>query len=83
MGPGPVYRGLAGRARREGGKMYQLDSYTAEESTELLSDRLWRRYGGQSMGLLENIRENPREAEVLIHGTEYIRCELRQAAKRK
>ncbi len=34
-------------------------------------------------GLLENIREDPRQAEVLIKGTEYIRCEVAQAARRE
>ena len=60
-----------------------LDSLTAPESTEALSIRLWRRYGAQAIGLLENIREDVTEAEVLIKGTEYIRCELRQAARRE
>lgn len=76
--PAAVYEEYLHQARLMG-----LDAYTAEESSEPLSERLWRRYGGQAMGLLENIRENPAEAEVLIHGTEYIRCELRQAAKRE
>lgn len=64
-------------------RLMNLDGYTAEESAEPLSTRLWRRYGAQAIGLLENIRENPAEAEVLIKGTEYIRCELRQAARRE
>jgi glycerol-3-phosphate dehydrogenase len=64
-------------------RLMDLDSYTAAESSEPLSRRLWRRYGAQAIGLLENIREDPREAEVLIKGTEYLRCELRQAARRE
>jgi glycerol-3-phosphate dehydrogenase len=64
-------------------QLMKLDSYTAKESSEPLTRRLWRRYGAQAIGLLENIRENPAEAEVLITGTEYIRCELRQAARRE
>jgi glycerol-3-phosphate dehydrogenase len=63
--------------------LMKLDGYTAAESSEPLSSRLWRRYGAQAIGLLENIREDAREAEVLIKGTEYIRCELRQAARRE
>src|SRR6185295_10020456 len=51
-------------------RLMDLDGYTAPESSEPLSRRLWRRYGGQAIGLLENIREDPREAEVLIKGTE-------------
>lgn len=64
-------------------RLMNLDAYTAKESSEPLSRRLWRRYGAQAIGLLENIREDAREAEVLIKGTEYIRCELRQAARRE
>ena len=64
-------------------ELMKLDSYTAADSSEPLSTRLWRRYGAHAIGLLDNIREDPREAEVLIHGTEYIRCELRQAARRE
>jgi glycerol-3-phosphate dehydrogenase len=68
---------------RHQAQLMKLDAYTAPESSEPLSRRLWRRYGAQAIGLLENIRENPAEAEVLIKGTEYIRCELRQAARRE
>jgi glycerol-3-phosphate dehydrogenase len=64
-------------------RLLGLDNYTAAESSELLSTRLWRRYGAEAIGLLENIREDPRQAEVLIKGTEYIRCEVAQAARRE
>ncbi len=56
-----------------------LDSYTSPESIESLSSRLWRRYDQQALALLAEIRENPRQAEVLIKGTDYIRCEIRLA----
>ena len=64
-------------------RLIGLDGYTAPESSELLSTRLWRRYGAEALGLLENIREDPRQAEVLIKGTEYLRCEVAQAARRE
>jgi glycerol-3-phosphate dehydrogenase len=64
-------------------RLLGLDDYTAPESSEPLSTRLWRRYGADALGLLENIREDPRQAEVLIKGTEYIRCEVAQAARRE
>ncbi len=64
-------------------RLLGLDGYTAPESSEPLSTRLWRRYGAEALGLLENIREDPRQAEVLIKGTEYIRCEVAQAARRE
>jgi glycerol-3-phosphate dehydrogenase len=58
-----------------------LDAMTARESSEPLSRRLWRRYGASALSLLEDIRQDPRMAEVLIHGTEYIRCEIHHAAR--
>ncbi|ASJ75733.1 glycerol-3-phosphate dehydrogenase/oxidase [Granulosicoccus antarcticus] len=64
-------------------RLMDLDSYTAPESSEKLSTRLWRRYALEAIGLLENIREDPRQAEILIQGTEYTRCEIQQAAHRE
>ena len=64
-------------------RLLGLDGYTAVESSEPLTTRLWRRYGAEAIGLLENIREDPRQAEVLIEGTEYLRCEVAQAARRE
>ncbi|MCP4295586.1 MAG: hypothetical protein GY786_08270 [Proteobacteria bacterium] len=63
--------------------LIDLDSYTSGESTEKLSTRLWRRYGSHAIELLEHIQENPLQAEVLRKGTEYIRCELQEAAGRE
>ncbi|MBW2241788.1 MAG: glycerol-3-phosphate dehydrogenase/oxidase [Deltaproteobacteria bacterium] len=60
-----------------------LDAMTAPESSELLSTRLWRRYGASALRLLEDIREEPAMAEVLIKGTEYIRAEIHHAARRE
>jgi len=64
-------------------RLLDLDAYTSVRSSEKLSTRLWRRYAAEAFALLENIREDPRQAEILIEGTEYIRCELRQAARRE
>jgi glycerol-3-phosphate dehydrogenase len=60
-------------------RLMNLDSYTAAESIETLSTRLWRRYDQQAFELLATIREDPSQAEVLIKGTDYIRCEIRLA----
>lgn len=60
-------------------RLMNLDSYTAAESIETLSTRLWRRYDQQAFELLATIREDRRQAEVLIKGTDYIRCEIRLA----
>lgn len=64
-------------------RLMDLDGYTSPESTEKLSTRLWRRYALAAIGLLEKIREDPTQAEILIHGTEYTRCEIQQAAHRE
>ncbi|MES1924010.1 FAD-dependent oxidoreductase [Salinisphaera sp. T31B1] len=64
-------------------RLMNLDAYTDPASSEPLSTRLWRRYAGHAITLLEHIREDPRQAEILIEGTEYIRAEVRQAARRE
>jgi glycerol-3-phosphate dehydrogenase len=64
-------------------RLMRLDELTAKESSEPLSTRLWRRYAASALTLLDAIRQDPRMAEVLIHGTEYIRCELHYAASRE
>ncbi|MBE7412756.1 MAG: FAD-dependent oxidoreductase [Leptospiraceae bacterium] len=64
-------------------KLIGLDEMTSPLSSEVLSKRLWRRYGAQSFALLENIRMDPKMAEILIEGSEYIRCEIEQTAKRE
>ncbi len=62
-------------------KLMDVDALTHPNSSEKISKRLWRRYGGRALGLLEDIRRDPGMAEVLIEGTEYLRCELHHAAK--
>ena len=62
-------------------RLMGLDALTAPESSEPLSTRFWRRYQASSLSLLEDIRQDPRMAEVLIHGTEYVRCEIVHAAR--
>lgn len=64
-------------------RLMNLDAMTAPGASEPLSTRLWRRYGAQGIGLLENIRADPKMAEVLIEHAEYIRCEIEQAARRE
>lgn len=64
-------------------RLMRLDELTAKDAMEPLSTRLWRRYAGAALGLLDDIRQDPRMAQVLIAGTEYIRCELYYAAHRE
>ena len=60
-----------------------LDERTPSSSSEPLSKRLWRRYGLNAFDMLEQIRQDPRQGELLIEGTEYLRCELEHAARRE
>ena len=71
-------------ARREfwhQARLMDLDGLTSLRSSEKLTPRLWRRYGSQAFGLLEDIRRDPRTAEVLIENAEYLRCEIELAAR--
>lgn len=61
-------------------RLMNLDGYTDPTSTEPLSKRYWRRYGMEAFDLLEHIRADPRQAEVLIKATEYTRCEVEHKA---
>ncbi|MEP5765999.1 MAG: glycerol-3-phosphate dehydrogenase/oxidase [Halieaceae bacterium] len=61
-------------------RLMGLDKLTPLTSTEPLSDRLWRRYGDKAFDMLEEIREDPAQAELLIEHTEYLRCEIEEAA---
>lgn len=64
-------------------RLMRLDERTSKSSSEPLSVRLWRRYGSEAFALLEDIRADPEQAEVLISGAEYLRCEIAQAARRE
>jgi glycerol-3-phosphate dehydrogenase len=76
----------AGETRREflhQAKLMNLDAMTSPSSSEKPTSRLWRRYGAEALGLLEDIRADPRMSEVLIEKAEYLRCEIAQAARRE
>ena len=62
-------------------RLMNLDQLTSEKSSEPLTTRLWRRYGAEALGLLEDIRADPSMADVLIENAEYLRCEIAQAAR--
>ena len=64
-------------------KSMKLDELTSSGSSEILSSRLWRRYGKRAFGLLESIQKEPKMAEPLIEGTDYIKCELTEATDRE
>lgn len=64
-------------------KLMALDGLTDPTSSEPLTQRLWRRYGANATSLLENIRNDPTDATLLIENAEYTRCEIEQAANRE
>jgi glycerol-3-phosphate dehydrogenase len=63
--------------------LMELDELTSPSSSEKLTTRLWRRYGAAALPMLEDIRRDPRMAEVLIENAEYLRCEIEHAARRE
>ncbi|MBF2761214.1 MAG: FAD-dependent oxidoreductase [Ectothiorhodospiraceae bacterium AqS1] len=64
-------------------KRMNLDASTPSTSSEGLTDRYWRRYGAAAIELLERIEADPRQADPLIEGTEYTRCEIDLARRRE
>lgn len=64
-------------------RLMDLDALTAQHASEKLSTRLWRRYGSEALGLLEAIRRDRSMGETIIETSEYIRCELDEAARRE
>lgn len=59
-------------------KAYELglDHSIASDTGEMLSDRLWRRYGEHAIPMLDAIETKPELAEPLIEGTGIRRCEI-------
>ena len=85
--PGNKWYGEPGAdSRREfmlQAQLMGLDALTDPSSSEPLSERFWRRYGETALGLLERIREDESQAELLIENAEYTRCEIELAARRE
>lgn len=61
----------------------QLDDLTPAASGEVLSTRLWRRYGEQAFGLLAAIAKDATQAEPILAGTAFLRCEIELMADRE
>jgi glycerol-3-phosphate dehydrogenase len=61
----------------------KLDDLTPVDSEETLSARLWRRYGKQAFGLLKAIEQDSAQAEPILSGTAFIRCEIELMAERE
>ena len=70
--PGPEVKSLY----KHQAKLLGLDEMTHTTSSEKLTSRLWRRYGARAFEILEEIRQDPSMADLLIEGAEYIKAEL-------
>jgi glycerol-3-phosphate dehydrogenase len=77
--PGPEVR----QRFMQQAQLLDLDSIAPDALSEPLSERLWRRYGEAAFQLLERIREDRAQADLLIEGAEYIRGEVELAARRE
>jgi glycerol-3-phosphate dehydrogenase len=64
-------------------RLMGLDAGAPSDAAEPRSERLWRRYGAAALGMLEAIRRDPREAEVIVPGSDFMRCELEETARRE
>jgi glycerol-3-phosphate dehydrogenase len=63
--------------------LMDLDGMTSPSSSEMLTTRLWRRYGANAFEILEGIREDQQRAELLIENAEYLRGEIELASRRE
>ena len=57
-------------------RQLNLDGRATPDFSEPVGQTLWRRYGREAFALLDEIQANPRQADVLIEGTDYLRCEI-------
>ncbi|MBR9911539.1 MAG: glycerol-3-phosphate dehydrogenase/oxidase [Gammaproteobacteria bacterium] len=64
-------------------KLMNLDAMTKPNSLEPLSTRLWRRYSEHAFELLEAIRADASQAELVIEHALYLRCEIELAARQE
>ena len=83
----PVWFGEPGETERQAFMLHaaqaELDRLTAAHVPEPLSRRFWRRYGKAAFALVDAIKADPREAELVLAEAEYTRAELRLIAERE
>ena len=53
-----------------------IDKMVASDTSEALSDRLWRRYGENARAMLDRIEQDTSLAEPLVENTGIRRCEI-------
>jgi glycerol-3-phosphate dehydrogenase len=53
-----------------------IDGIVASDTSEALSERLWRRYGADAQSMLDAIEQDPSLTESLVENTGIRRCEI-------
>ena len=77
--PGPrIRKAFFDRAQALG-----LDRISASDTGEILSVRLWRRYGEDADKMLDAIEQDPSMAETLVDNTGIRRCEIAYLAEQE
>ncbi len=64
-------------------KQLGIDDSQASDTGEMLSERLWRRYGAQADAILDVIEKNPQLCQPLIENTGIRQCELEFLVERE
>jgi glycerol-3-phosphate dehydrogenase len=76
--------GEPGETIREGyfnrAKALGLDEIRALDTDEILSQRLWRRYGAHAISMLDAIEIDPSQSDALIESAGIRRCEIEYLA---
>lgn len=62
-------------------KTLGLDKIRAEDTDEILSQRLWRRYGAHAISMLDAIETDPSLSDPLIENGGIRRCEMEHLAQ--
>ena len=64
-------------------RLLGLEADAPPDAAEPRSERLWRRYGAAAFAMLEAIRRDRRAAELIVPGSDFMRCELEETARRE
>ncbi len=83
--PTGKWYGEPGRREREAyferARALGLEQIVARDTDEVLSERLWRRYGANANTMLDAIEQNPGLRDTMIDNTGIRRCEIDYLAK--
>lgn len=85
LGPKTKWYGEPNQVEREAyfarAKKIGIDKILASDTGEVLSERLWRRYGAQAQGMLDAIEQDSAMREPIIEHAGIRRCEIAHLAE--